>query len=281
MVVGVRTDVYEGLLVVEPPAFEECLVGWQRPQEVGVDAVRQERDLRARNASALEVLDEAMRDRGYVPRLPEEEVFELLHDRQHPLAPYKTQLTGHVYLQIGDVVDVRHAAQPLHQEGNDTKRQRLRLDKHSVRLPTQQRGHKRCGGEAEIVRQPHRSGVARRRIQPRATDRDVVDRLADPQAAAILGELDARRIIRHAREDLDLDALAPKLACESPEPELWCAELRSVVLGQDHPSLAPLYHEIPQGTMRFEAVAAESMLTRSITRVLLRRRTASLNSGRR
>jgi hypothetical protein len=151
-----RADVDERLLAAEVPTVEEFVVGRQRAQEVGVRAVRQERDLRRRNASALEVLDEPVGDRRDLPGMPQEKVLEPRHEREHRLVAQEAELARDVDLQVGDVVDVRHAAQPLHQDGHEAERERLRLDEDPVGLRVGQRSEQCGGSEAEVVRQPQR-----------------------------------------------------------------------------------------------------------------------------
>src|SRR5512132_3465833 len=225
------------------------------------------------------MLDEPVCDCRYRPRLSEKEVLDLGHDRQQCFASDEAQLARHVHLQIGNVVDVWHAADPLHEEAHGTQRQRLRLYEHPVRLRTDQCGHSRRGSEAEVIHQSFEGGVPGCGVQPRATNRDVVDDLTHPPPPAVLGEHRAARVIRHSGEHLHLDVVAPKLADKSSEAELWRAELRSVVLRQDEPSLALRYHEIPEYRSGL-APAGESRLTRSITCAPLSCRTASLNSCR-
>jgi hypothetical protein len=147
-----------------------------------------------------------------------------------PVVAEEAELAGQLHLEVGYVVDVGHAAKPLHQEGHDPERQRLSLDEHPVRLAAEERRHERRGREAEVVRQPNARRVAGRRVEPGAAHWDAVDRLPHPPTAAICRERDAARIVRHAREHLDLDPVALELAREGLQPELWRTELRGVVL---------------------------------------------------
>jgi hypothetical protein len=120
---------------------------------------------------------------------------------------------------------VRHATEPFHCKADETQRQRLRLDEHSIGLPPEQRGDQRGCREAEVVRQPDGGGATRRPVQPRTKDRNSVDRLAHVPASYVPGEGDPGRIVGEAGENLDLDALAPKLARKRTETELGSSEL--------------------------------------------------------
>src|SRR5215212_4655269 len=106
------------LLPTQPPAVQKFRVRRAGPQKIGIRTIRQKSNLLPGDSTALEMVNEPVSNRGNLPGLTKEVILQVVREPKQAVIAHKAKLLGNIYLQIRHIVDIRYAAQPLHQNSH-------------------------------------------------------------------------------------------------------------------------------------------------------------------